>query len=478
MSKESFADLFAKGDVPLARSRRVNVGDKIRGVVGHVSATTVLVELDQKQQGYFDAGELLSLEVKVGDTIEGFVVSNEDGQIKLAKKFGKEASVDHLRIAMEGGVPVEGKVTGINKGGAEVDLGGVRAFCPASHVEDHRVDDLTIFIGRTLSFLVTKIDSKDVVLSRRNLLRRDADAAREQTLADLVVGSVRRGRVTQIRDFGVFVDLGGVEGLIPMRELSHERGVRAEDTVQSGDVVEVMIKNLERKAVDPKHANKHGGRTEKLEVTLSLKSLAPDPWTGIETIAAPGKVVAGQVTKITDFGAFVRLAAGVEGLLHISETGKEKPGVGQSLLLRVTSVDPVAKRIGLALASDGAQVGGVDQGAARPVVGAIVKATVEKVEPWGVAVQIVGAKGRHGRAGIPNVETGTRQGADLRKEFPAGKELSCKVIESTERRVRLSIKAALDDAERADFDTYRVEAAARAGMGTFGDLLKGKRKKL
>ncbi len=111
------------------------------------------------------------------------------------------------------------------------------------------------------------------------------------------------------------------------------------------------------------------------------------------------------------------------------------------------------------------------------MLGAIVKATVEKVEPWGVAVQIVGAKGRHGRAGIPNAETGTRQGADLRKEFPVGKEVSGKVIESTDRRVRISIKAALDDAERADFDTYREAAAARGGMGTFGDLLKAKTKK-
>jgi small subunit ribosomal protein S1 len=464
MSKESFADLFQKGDVPLARARRVNVGDKVTGIVGHVGKDSVLVDLDEKQQGYFDTGELLQQEVKAGDRIEGFVVSTDGGQIKLAKKFGKEASVDHLRVAMEGGVPVEGKVTGINKGGAEVDLGGVRAFCPASQLDDHRVDDLSTFIGRSLAFLVTKVESRDVVLSRRQLLKRDADAAREQTLAELVVGAVKKGRVSQLREFGAFVDLGGVEGLVPLRELSHER-VKVEDAVQLGDVVEVQIKAIERKRTE---------RGEKLEVTLSLKSLAPDPWSGIEAIAAPGKVVAGQVTRVTDFGAFVRLAPGVEGLLHVSETGaKTRPGIGQNLTLRVVAVDPAAKRIGLALASDGAQVGGTDQGAARPVVGAIVQAAVEKVEPWGVAVQIAGAKGRAGRAGIANAETGTRQGADLRKEFPVGKVVTAKVIEASERRVRLSIKAALDDAERADFDTYR-EGMKGATMGTFGDLLKKK----
>lgn len=465
MAKESFADMFARGDVPLARARRISVGDKVQGVVGHVSKDSVLVALDEKQQGYFDAGELLSLEVKVGDTIEGFVVSNDGGQIKLAKKFGKEASVDHLRVAMESGVPVEGKVTGINKGGAEVDLGGVRAFCPASQLDDHRVDDLSVFIGQSLQFLVTKVDARDVVLSRRQLLKRDAAGARDKTLAELVIGSVRKGRVTQVRDFGAFVDLGGIEGLIPLREMSHDRVSSAGEAVQMGDVVEVQIKGIERKS---------GAKGEKLEVTLSLKSLAPDPWSGIEAIAAPGKVVAGQITRLADFGAFVRLAPGVEGLLHVSETGKQKPEIGQSLLLRVTNVDPVAKRIGLALASDGAQVGGTDQGAQRPVVGQIVKATVEKVEPWGIAVQIVGAKGRTGRAGIANAESNTKQGADLRKDFPVGKELTAKVIESTDRRVRLSIKAAIDDAERADFDTYKADVAAKQQMGTFGDLLKNK----
>ena len=282
MSKESFADLFARGDVPIAaRTRRLNVGDKVQGVVGHVSAESVLVDIDQKQQGYFDAGDLLSQDVKVGDAIEGFVVSTDGDQIKLARKFGKEASVDHLRVAMESGVPVEGKVTNINKGGAEVDLGGVRAFCPASQLDDHRVDDLTVFVGRSMNFLVTKVDARDVVLSRRQLLKREAEGAREKTLAELVIGSVRKGRVTQIRDFGAFVDLGGVEGLIPLRELSHER-VKAEDAVQIGDVVEVQIKGVERKAASPNRRDSG----EKLEVTLSLKSLAPDPWSGIVSIAA------------------------------------------------------------------------------------------------------------------------------------------------------------------------------------------------
>jgi ribosomal protein S1 len=145
---------------------------------------------------------------------------------------------------------------------------------------------------------------------------------------------------------------------------------------------------------------------------------------------------------------------------------------GQNLLVKVQSVDPVKKRVSLALASDGLAVGAVDATKAI-VVGSIVKALVEKVETYGVVVQLQGLKGRSGRATVPNAETNTRPGTDLRKEFPAGKEITAKVLEASDNRVRLSIKAALDDAERADFDNFRATANA-SGMGTLGDLLKAK----
>ena len=301
--KDSFADLFARGDIPIGRSRRLSVGEKVSGPVVHVSKDSVIIDLDEKQQGFFDTGD--AMEAKVGMTIEGYVVDLDGGNVKLARRFGREVSVDHLRFAMAEGTPVEGKVTGTNKGGAEVDLAGVRAFCPASQLDDKFVDDMSTFVGRTLTFVVTKVHDGDVVLSRRAHLGRESKAARDKTLAELEVGAVRKGRVSQVRDFGAFVDIGGIEGLIPLRELSHDR-VRAEDVVSIGDVVEVLVKQMEKK-------------NDKTEITLSLKSLAPDPWSGIETLAPLGRVVAGQVSRLADFGAFVRIAPGVEGLLHVSE---------------------------------------------------------------------------------------------------------------------------------------------------------------
>ena len=475
MAKDSFADMFARGEVQVAKQRTLRQGDQVEGVVAHISTDAVFLDLDDKQQAFFERIELEDLDkqltVKLGDRLSGFIVSTEDGQTKLAKRFGKgELSTEHLQLALNNGVAVEGKVVAVNKGGLDVEIGGLRAFCPASQIDNRFVADTSEYVGKSFSFAITKLDGKNVVVSRRALLEREAKDSRERVLSSIVVGSTMKSSVTQTRDFGVFVDLGGIEGLIPMRELSHDRGIRSEEAVQIGDVVEVQVKNIEKKT-DAK------GR-EKTEITLSLKALAKDPWENIELVAPLGRVIAGQVTRTADFGAFVRLASGIEGLLHISELGtktqktEDVVQIGAALLVRVVSVDPVKKRVGLALASDGATAGGTEH-STRLIVGSIVKAIVEKVETYGVVVQISGSKGRSGRATIPNAESNTRPGADLRKDFPVGKEVSAKVLETSESRTRLSIKAALDDAERADFDVFRAGMKG-AGMGTFGDRLKAK----
>ena len=479
MAKESFADLFSRGEVVIAKAKTLRNGDEAEGLVAYISSDAVFLDLDDKQQAFFERIDLevqdpitgeKTLPVKLGDRLKGFVMSSENGQIKLKKRLGKgEVSTEHLQLAFESGVAVEGKVTGVNKGGVDVDIAGIRAFCPISQLEDHRIDDANAYVGRNLPFVITKLEGRNVVVSRRTLLEREAKDARERTLAGLAIGTIVKGRVSQLRDFGAFVDLGGIEGLVPLRELSHDR-LRPEDVVQLGDVLEVQIKDIAKKT-DAK------GR-EKTEITLSLKALAKDPWENIEVIAPIGKVVAGQVTRTAEFGAFVRIGSGIEGLLHISELGarvkrtEDALTIGQSLLVKVQSVDTSKKRVSLALASDGLAVGAIDTTKAV-VVGSIVKAVVEKIESYGVVVQLSGVKGRSGRGTIPNAETNTRPGTDLRKEFPQGKEITAKVLEASEGRVRLSIKAALDDAERADFDNFRATSNA-SGMGTFGDLLKSK----
>ncbi|MBX3276109.1 MAG: S1 RNA-binding domain-containing protein [Sandaracinaceae bacterium] len=461
---EGFAALFARSEMPKARARRYAIGDEVEGLVGHVSSDAVFVDLDAKQQGWFDRIELG--EVAVGDRVKGRVIAIEDAGVKLAKGFGKDAGRAELQLAFEQGVPVEGKVLAINKGGAEVEVAGARGFCPLSQLDRRYVEDPASYVGRSYSFLVTELKDRDVVLSRRQLLEREARQAREALYGKLQVGVTMSGRVTQIREFGAFVDLGGVEGLVPMRELSHDRVESARDVLAVGDVVSAKITKVEPDG-------------DRLKISLSLKALAADPWEGIEAVAPIGQVLAGQVTRITEFGAFVRLGPGVEGLLHVSELGarmthaSEGAEVGQQVLVVARSIDPAKRRISLALAPPGAQVGAAG-GARGPVYGAVVRATVEKHENFGVFAQIEGTRGRAGRALIPTSELGIARGADARKELPIGTVVSAKVVDATEGRTRLSIRAAHDDAERAVFDSYRQEQAPKGSMGTLGDLLRAK----
>lgn len=476
---QSFKDLYeqgAKNDVPKAISLRV--GGPVTGVVSHVGPTSVFVELDGKRQGYFDvvdvAGPDGKVTLAVGDTVQAVVVSIESasGQIRLARKFSKDAGLDQLRSAAETGAPVEGKVVGVNKGGVAVEVGAVRGFCPMSQLDLRFVQDAAVYLQQTLEFRVTEIrGDREVVLSRRALLEEKQREAQQASLTRFTVGARFTGRVAQLRDFGAFVDVDGIEGLVPLRELSHDRSAKPSDVVTVGDVVEVEVIEA---ALEP--AKKGPG--ERLRLTFSLKRLADDPWDGLSTLVPVGRVLAGTVVRLADFGAFVRLAEGIEGLLHISEvsskarTASDVLSVGQQVMVVATALDRAKKRISLVLADDGAAAGAVVESRGVPA-SSVVEAKVEKVDKGGVFVQVVGQKGRAGRGFIPNSELGVGHGVDLRKHFPEGATVRAKVIEPAPR-MRLSIKQAKSDEERADFDSFRAGQNAGSGLGTFGDLLKKK----
>jgi small subunit ribosomal protein S1 len=234
--------------------------------------------------------------------------------------------------------------------------------------------------------------------------------------------------------------------------------------------VEVLIREIKTDVMD-----KRGKPTTK--ITLSLKALSSDPWDAIDMLAPVGKVLAGSVVRVADFGAFVRIAAGIDGLLHVSELGGNVQSaaaalkVGTQMNVVVRSVDKANKKISLVPAADGVTVGSEAKGLSIST-GAIVRGIVDRQEPYGIFVQLEGSRGRAGRGLIPNIELGTPRGADTRKLFPLGMELTVKVLETGEGKLRLSIRAIKDDEERADFDGYRETVKAAGGMGTFGDLLK------
>ena len=478
--ENSFAAMFEEErNVPKKR-KNLRVGERVESTVVQIGRDAVFVELEDRQQAFFEAVELRDEEgnitVKVGDKLTANVIEMNElqGVVRLGRSLGKPGSVAALETAKAAGMPVEGKVVAVNKGGLEVELAGTRAFVPMSQVDSRRIEDADAkaLIGQNLKFLVTDIKDggKNVVLSRRAFLAREASESATRALSDIVPGAVLKGTVTGVRDFGAFVDLGGIEGLIPRSEVAHDRAVAINDALKAGDTVEVQVREV--KDVEP--GGRPGAPTKK--ITLSLKALTVDPWSELDL--AEGRVMKGTVMRSTEFGRFVRILPGVEGLLHISEIGKSlKADEGEELTIVIKKIDRAAKKISLVPAPDGAEVGTTIAGAGSVSVkvNAVVTGVVERIETYGIFVQIDGTKGRSGRGLVPQAELGVPRGTDLRKTFPEGTKVTAKVLETGEGRLRLSIKGAKDAEERADYEAARGKANVPASLGTFADLLKGRK---
>lgn len=478
---DSFAALFEQS-APTKRTKAVRVGQRVKAVVIQVGQESVFVEIDGATQAFLEAADLRNDEgeitVKEGETIEANVVEVDDskGFVRLARSMGKPNNAAGLEQAKAAGLPVEGRVSGLNKGGLEVEIGGVRAFCPMSQIDSKYVEDPKEFIGQTLRFMVTEVKDggRSVVLSRRAALVQEGSQNSGRVLASVVAGAVLEGTVSSVRDFGAFVDLGGVEGMIPRSEISHDRGASVESVLNPGDVVKVQVREV-KEVDDPKSK---GPGAKMTRITLSLKALVEDPWVGLDLTV--GKVVSGTVSRLAEFGAFVKIADAVDGLLHASEFSKKKGDkapfeVGASVLVVVKKIDRSEKKISLGLANPGAVVGStvVEQ---RVAIGSVVKATVDRIETYGVFVQVEGTSGKAGRGLIPAAETGMPRGTDLRKAFPEGSEVRAKVLETGDGKLKLSLKAAKDADERADFEEARAKNQMPKSLGTLGDLLKNFKK--
>jgi small subunit ribosomal protein S1 len=411
--------------------------------------------------------------LKVGDVLEAVVVELKGSELRLGRTMGRPQGADELERAFQAGVAVEGKISGVNKGGLEVEVAGLRAFCPISQADRGYLADPNTLVGQVLPFLITEFaeNGKRVVLSRRKLLEQEARAQASETLKKLAPGAVLAGTVTSIREFGAFIDLGGVEGLLPNAELSYDRSSTAEALLSAGDRVEVQVREVKEGKED-----KRGNKAPK--ITLSLKALSQDPWDQVESVAPVGRVLSGSVSRVLDFGAFVRIAPGIEGLLHVSElSGKVQDASkvlkpGETLAVVVRALDRTARKISLSPAPEGLSVGTDARGPALSI-GAIVQGTVDRVETYGIFLQIEGTRGRAGRGLVPNVELGTARGADTRKLFPLGTKLTAKVLETGDGKLKLSLRAVKDDEERADFDGYRAQVS-QYGLGTLADLLRKK----
>lgn len=343
---------------PAAAARRasldVTVGMKVSAKVISVGAEHALLDFGGRSEAVAEMrhfrAEDGTVKLKVGDTLELFVVESGD-QVALAPSIRADphAARRQVREAHAAGVPLLGRVTGVNAGGLDVDLAGVRGFCPLSQIEAGFCAEPAVYIGRTLEFLVTAVEEGrgGAVLSRRELLRRAEREKAKQLLATLKPGDELDGTVTRVAPFGAFVDLGGVEGLVHVSELRHERIADPREAVREGERVRVRVLRIEPGS---------GTREGKPKIALSIKAGAPDPWIGIETRFVEGTRVQGVVARLTDFGAFVTLAPGVDGLVHISQAAtkriahvKEVLAPGDRIEAVVLAVDGAKKRISLSI---------------------------------------------------------------------------------------------------------------------------------
>lgn len=327
-------------------------GDIVKGTVVKVENDSVLVDIGYKSEGVIPIGELSrrriehpSEVVKVGDEISVYIlrVEGEEGTLKLSKRRADEKEAwKRLVEAKETGAVIEGEAIQEVKGGLIVDV-GARGFVPASHVGRGYVADLSKYVGQKLRMKVLELDQPRgrVVLSQRLVLEEEHEKRRKETWDSLEEGQVRTGVVKSLTDFGVFVDLGGVDGLLHVSELSWGRVKHPADVLKEGDTIQVKVLKLDK---------------EKGKVSLGLRQLLPDPWEKVAEKYPEGTIVPVRVTRLASFGAFVELEEGVEGLIHISELSHQRVGKvedvlspGQVVNAKVIKVRPAEKRIGLTL---------------------------------------------------------------------------------------------------------------------------------
>ena len=327
-------------------------GDVVNGKVVRIDKDEVLVDIGYKAEGVIPSNELSirksvdpAEEVELGEEVDALVLTKEDaeGRLILSKKRARfEKAWRRIEIAADSGEPVEGSVIEVVKGGLILDL-GVRGFLPASLVDIRRVHNLDEFMGQTLECKVIELNRSrnNVVLSRRAVLEEERKEVREQILGRLEPGQVVEGKISNIVDFGAFVDLDGIDGLIHISELSWSHVNHPSEVVAIGDTVRIKVLDIDR---------------DRQRISLGLKQTQEDPWQRVISTHRPGDVLEGAVTKVVAFGAFVEILPGVEGLVHISELADhhvENPSEvvepGASLNVKILEIDEERRRLSLSI---------------------------------------------------------------------------------------------------------------------------------
>lgn len=467
-STEDFAAIFEAS----VQAKRVKQGQTVEGTIVAIGPEVAFVDVGGKGEATIELSELTDdegrVEVAVGDRIQATVVSTAGG-LTLSRRGVRSAETQQqLEDAFRTGLAVEGKVESVIKGGYEVRIARQRAFCPFSQMDTLKTDP-AIHVGRAYAFRIVefKEGGKNLVVSRRAVLEEEQRANAAAVKQSIVAGAIMTGRVASVREFGAFVDLGGgVQGLLHVSEMAWSHISDPSQVVKPGDEISVKVLQVDE---------------AKGKISLGLRQLTADPWSRVASTYSVGQVHTGRVTRVTDFGAFVELEPGVEGLAHVSTfppTGRSQGWAAQvppgtTGAFEILSIDLEKKRLGVALLPEGSARAGLAEASAAIVPGARVKGKVERHEKFGVFVFL--GPGRTGL--IPMSETNVPREADVAKALPVGSEVEVIVLDVEEppsRRIRLSIKGIQDAHEAAEVREYaeREDSSTNAAFGSLADKLR------
>ncbi|NOZ79927.1 MAG: S1 RNA-binding domain-containing protein [Acidobacteria bacterium] len=438
----------------------LKAGAVVDGTIVAIHGDVALVDVGGKSEAVLPREELD--ELGTGDPVEVVVVESGE-EIRVSRRLALERKLkEELARAVEEGSPVEGKVVGRRKGGFDITIAGVRGFCPVSQISDRRTEDLDQFLGQSYPFKVLEYspDDRKLVVSRAALLREEKAKRREETLSHLEPGAVVDGVVRSLTDFGAFVDLGGVDGLVHVTEISRRRVGNPREVLEVGQEVRVKVLEID---------------FERNRISLSIKQLEADPWEGAEERYTQGAAFEGRIVRKADFGLFVELEPGIDGLLHVSqlppgmETTDPELEVGETVTGWIRDFDGEHRRIGLSL---------------RPIPsgdpwqriemhyqpGQVVKGVVENGASFGVFVEL-----EPGLSGlVPVSELGMGRDVDPKTALKPGTIVHAKVmtVDSERKRISLSIRAFKQDQERSEYSGHMSSQPSEAPTTTvFGERL-------
>ncbi|MDF1614985.1 30S ribosomal protein S1 [Desulfurivibrio dismutans] len=341
-----FAELFTEHE---AAGEKITPGQQVTAEVVSVAKEWIFIDLGGKSEGAVAKSEFIDNEgnctVAVGDQVKVYFLTEKKQEKLFTTKVGGAATQAHLEEAYHSGIPVEGTVEAEGKGGFQVRLGGnVRAFCPFSQMGLRRVENSDEYLDQSLAFKIIEFreGGRNIILSRRQLLEEERAARKEELRRTLQVGDKVTGTVTSLQKFGAFVDIGGIEGLIPMSEIGWGTVDDIHSHLEPGREVEVVVKSLD---------------WDRDRYSLSLKDTLPDPWEEVAARFPEGSRHQGRVARLTDFGAFVTLASGIDGLAHISKLGagrrinhpREVVQLGEMLEVEIEAVDLERRRLSLSV---------------------------------------------------------------------------------------------------------------------------------